>query len=157
MKKKQDWRRFKKMVIMPDRINVDKKDRELYKKLDGEEFLKFKDSGGKRTRKEQFFFAMAIGFKNNIKRPLNTKEGFFLIKDLLPTDEALINAVAIHDYGSVEILATKGEVFKIAEEYAHAGIRLLIDKIESTEFGKFEKKIEQEIFEIYNKIRFKDR
>jgi hypothetical protein len=144
------------MATMPDRINIDKTDRGLYKKLDGEEFLKFKDSGGKRTRKEQFFFAMAIGFKNNIKRPLNTKEGFFLIKDLLPTDETLINAVAINDYDSVETLANKGEVFKIAEEYAHAGIRLLVDKIEFTEFGKFEKKLEQEIFEIYNKIGLKN-
>lgn len=143
------------MAIMPDRINIDKKDRELYRKLDTEEFLKFKDSGGERTRKEQFLLAMAIGFKNNMKCSLNNKEGFFLIKDLLPKDEALINAIAINDHNSVEILADIAEVYKIAEEYAHAGVKLLVDKIGSIEFGKFEKIFEQEIYEKYN-VGFKN-
>jgi len=144
------------MAIMPDRINIDKNDRELYNKLDGEEFLRSNKSGGKRIRKEQFFFAMAIGFKNNMKRPLDIKEGFFLIKDLLPKDEALINAIAINDHNSVEILADIEELYKIAEEYAHAGIKLLVDKIGSIEFGKFEKIFEQEIYEKYNNIGFKN-
>ena len=29
------------------------------------------------------------------------------------------------------------KAYKIAEEYAHAGIKLLVDKIESVEFGSF--------------------
>ena len=141
------------MPIIPDRINIEKQDRELYKNLDSEEFLKFKDSGGERTRKEQFLLAMAIGFKNNTRIGLNNKDGFFLIKDLLPKDEALINAIAINDHNDVGILDNLSDVYKIAEEYAHAGIRILIGKIESIEFGKFEKIFEQEIYEKYNKYR----
>jgi dnd system-associated protein 4 len=141
------------MSELPDRINIDKKDRELYNKLDQEEILRYK--GGRRTRKEQFLFAMAYGFKNKIRRPLETKEGFFLIKDLNPEDETLLNAVAIYETGSVKVLSNRAEVFKIAEEYAHAGIMLLCNKIESSSFGSFEKQLEKELFEIYNMIKLR--
>ena len=47
----------------------DKKDEDLYEKLNSEEMLKHK--GGPRTRKEQFLTAMAIGFKN--KRSITFK------------------------------------------------------------------------------------
>ncbi|HEY8362751.1 MAG TPA: hypothetical protein VIK77_07680 [Tissierellaceae bacterium] len=129
---------------IPDRINIDKNDRELYNKLSKEIFE------GK-TRKEQFLFAMAIGFKNGIMRPLKTKEGFFLIKDLRPEDEALLNAVAMFVKGP-EILSSKEEVFKIAEEYAHAGIKILIDEIEASSFGSFAKKFERDLFELFEKL-----
>ena len=139
------------MSEIPDRINIDKKDRLLYKQLDKEEMLRFK--GGRRTRKEQFLFAMAYGFKNRVKRPLETKEGWFLAKDLQPDDETLLNTISIYETGSVNVLSDKGEVFRIAEEYAHAGLKLLCDKIISTSFGSFDKKFEKEIQEIYKKIK----
>ncbi len=141
------------MLEIPDRIYIDKKDRILYDKLDHEEILRFK--GGNRTRKEQFLFSMAIGFKNNIDQPLKNKDGFVLIKNLQPEDEALLNSIAINKTNSVDILTDKSEVFKIAEEYAHAGIRLLFDKIESAPLGSFDKQLEKELHEIYNKISFK--
>ena len=131
------------MTSMPDRINIDKKDRELYDKL--EEIFQGK------TRKEQFLFAMAIGFKNNVSRPLGTKEGFFLVKDLRPEDEALLDALAIFEEGP-EILSNKEKIFRIAEEYAHAGIRILADEITSSSFGSFVKKFEKELFELFEKI-----
>ncbi|MHC4477704.1 MAG: hypothetical protein ACYTEL_18820 [Planctomycetota bacterium] len=132
-----------------DRINIDKKDRALYKKLDGEEMLKFKDSGGSRVRKEQFLFAMSFGFRNGAKRPLESNEGFVLIQNLQPKDEALMIAIAIHDTKSVSVLSDRAEVLRIAEEYAHAGIRLLVDKIESASFGSFEKRFEKDLHEMY--------
>ncbi len=136
----------------PDRLNVDPKDRrELYKKIEEEKIFKDK------TRKEQFLFAMAIGFKSNIRIPLKAKDGFFLVKDLRAEDEALINSLALFTNNSVEVLADKEKVFKIAEEYAHAGIRLLVDKIESTEFGSFWKHFERELCEIFDEISFSDK
>jgi len=134
------------MSNIPDRINIEKKDRLLFNKLDQEEILKFK--GGRRTRKEQFLFAMTVGFKNSVKHTLENKEGWFLIKDLQPKDEALINAIAIMDANSIEILADKGAVCKIAEEYAHAGIKLLSGEIETTSLGSFDKKLEKELYRL---------
>jgi len=135
------------MAEIPDRINIDKKDRELFNELDQEEMLKFK--GGKRTRKEQFLFAMALGFKSDVSQPLESKEGWFNTRDLQLEDEALLNAIALHKTQIVEILSNKTEIYKIAEEYAHAGIRLLCDKIKSTQFGSFDKLLEKELHDLF--------
>lgn len=133
-----------KMAQISDRLNIEKGEREnLYDKIN-----LFKE----KSRKEQFLFAMTIGFKNKVKRALKTKNGFFLIKDMRPEDEALLNVVAIYDTNSVEVLSNKEEVFKIAEEYAHAGVKLLYDKIESTQSGTFEKQFEKELFDIYKEL-----
>lgn len=145
------------MSKVPDRIYIDKRDRELYNKLDHEEMLKHKDKGGKRTRKEQFLIALAIGIINKIRRPLKSKEGWFLIKDLKTEDKSLIDAIAIYKTHSVEVLSNRGEVFKIAEEYAHAGIRLLVDKINSLSYGSFDNQFEMELHEIYNEFGFKEK
>jgi len=141
------------MSEIPDRLNIDRKDRELYNKLDSEEILKFKDNGGTRTRKEQFIFAMAYGFKLESRKPLDSMEGFVLAKDLRPDDEALINAIAIYNTKSIEILSDQKEVFKIAEEYAHAGIILLDSKIKSTSFVSYERELEKTLHEMFQKIK----
>lgn len=137
------------MSQTPDRLYIHKEDRKLYEMLDEEDLLK-------RTRKEQFMFVMAFGYNNKIKRHLETREGLFLTKDMRLEDEALINAIAINDADSIEILSNKEEVFKIAEEYAHAGIRLLYDKIKSTQFGSFEKQFEKEIVKIHQNLNLGD-
>lgn len=134
------------MPKIPDRLYIDKDDRQLYEKLEEEEMF------NGRTRKEEFLFTMAIGFKNKIKRPLDKNEGFFLTKDLRPEDETLINALAIWETNSVDVLSNKEEVFKIAEEYAHGGVRILHDSIGSTQFGSFSKQFEKTLHEIYEEL-----
>jgi len=59
------------MARLPDRLGIDKADRELY----DHDTVKNEILRGRR-RKEQFLFAMAIGFKNRVKRPLDTREGW---------------------------------------------------------------------------------
>jgi hypothetical protein len=135
------------MVKSPDRLSIDKADRGLYDHdAIGGEVL----AGS--TRKEQFLFAMAIGFKNRVKRPLNAREGFFLAKDMRSEDEALIDAVAIYDTGSADALSNRETVFRIAEEYAHAGIRLLYDSATSGQPGSFCKKLEVELFDLLHDL-----
>lgn len=131
------------MARLPDRLKFDKTDKDLYDHdTIGSEVL------AGMTRKEQFLFAMAIGFKNRVKRPLDAKEGFFLAKDMHPEDEALIDALAIYDTGSTDVLSDREAVFKIAEEYAHAGIRLLYDEVTSGQPGSYYKKLEVELFSL---------
>jgi len=75
-----------------------------------------------------------------------------LIKDLKKEDEALINAVAMWKQKSAEVLADFGKVLEIAEEFAHAGIQLTAQSIESQQFGSYQKKVEQNLWNIYNQL-----
>lgn len=139
------------MSEIPIRINIDKKDRDLFNELDREDMLKYK--GGKRTRKEQFFFALACGFKNDVSQTLDAKEGWFNTRDLQPKDEALLNAIAMHKTKSVDIVSDKAAVFRIAEEYAHAGIKIVCGKINSTQYGSFDKLLEKDLYGILEKMK----
>lgn len=135
------------MAKFPDRLYIDKSDRKLY----DDDTLNIEIFSGK-TRKEQFLFAMAVGFKNKIKRSLDSREGFFLAKDMHSEDEALLDAVALHDKGYAEILSDREEVFKIAEEYAHAGIKLLSNEVTSGQPGSYIKKFEVELFTLLSSL-----
>lgn len=134
------------MEKAPDRLYIDESTRDLYEKIKDESIFKGKN------RKEQFLFAMAVGFINKIKVPIKKTEGLFLVKDLKSEDEALINAIAIYDKASIDVLSDKVQVYRIAEEYANGGIRILAEKVDSTQFGAFEKVLEKELFEMYKNI-----
>jgi len=142
------------MIKVPDRIYIDKKDRMLYNKLDQVNLLRFKGERG-RTRKEQFIFALAIGFDNNLSIPLETKEGWFNTRDLQPEDRMLFNAIALYKQKTEEVLLNEIDIFKIIEEYAHVGIKILCDKVKSTQFESFSKRLEKELFDLYDKIKIK--
>jgi len=126
------------MTKQPDRLSIEKSERKLYDNLDNEIFA------GK-TRKEQFLFALAVGFKHKLKRPLETREGVFLAKDLHPEDQMILDVVAIYDTGSIDVLTNQQQVFNIAEEYAHAGIRLIYDNVNSGQPGSYFKKMELDL------------
>lgn len=132
------------MARAPDRLSVDKADRDLY----DHDAVGSEVFADKPTRKEQFLVAMAVGFKNEVRRPLKSREGFFLAKDMRLEDEALMDAVAVSETGSADVLSDREEVFRIAEEYAHAGIRLLHDRATSGQPGSFLKRLEVELFEM---------
>jgi len=131
---------------MPDRYYIDDKDRELYKKMEKEGIF----SG--RNNKEQFMFTLALGFKNKLKLKISTRFGFFYPKDLKPEDEALINAVVLMEK-SVDALSDDKVKFQIAEEYARGGLKILVDKIASQEFGSFWKHYELELNEALSEIK----
>jgi hypothetical protein len=134
------------MAMAIDRLAVDEKDRELYDRLKTTDIFEGK------TRKEQFLFALAVGFGRGVKRPLQNRDRFFFAKDMTPGDEALLSAVAATDADSLEVLPDRARVFRIAEEYAHAGIRILADEIESTQYGTFEKHLEKQLHDMYDQI-----
>lgn len=131
---------------MPDRFYIDKEDRPYYNKVIEENVVNFKN----KNQKEQFLLAMAIGFENDQKRELKTRDGFFFSHDLGAEDRTLINALAIHKRGSADILTNEKEVFDIAEQYASAGIRILADSIDKVQFGKFDKMFEKDLVEMLN-------
>ena len=130
------------MSKQPDRLNVDKQDRKIYKEIQEKEEM-FKSM----KNKELFLLAMMIGFDHESPKELKSKDGFFLEKDLNDDDRAIINAVAMHDKDGVEVLKDMGEVYRIAEEYAHFGIRIIHEWINSTPHGSFTKEFESKILD----------
>lgn len=136
------------MSKLHDRINIEAGEiEEVYDKINlikGEQ------------RKDQFILAMAIGFEMQDRIPLTKKQTLFLTKYLKPEDEALINAVALFECDNVEKLADKGEVYKIAEEYANAGIHFLKKQEELSQLASYNKIFEKKIVELYDKINNKN-
>lgn len=135
------------MEKIPDRLNIEKEDKKYYDNLVMEVF-------SSKERKEQFLFAMAIGFKNGISRPLNSKEGFFRTEYLSPEDKALLNSLAIYQTGSAEVLQDLDTVYRIAEEYAHAGIKIIYDEATSGQPGSIFKKYELTLSELFDSLTF---
>ena len=133
---------------MPERICIDKEDRSFYEKAKKENILNFE----KKIQKDQFLLAMAIGFDNKQKREIKTKEDFFYDFDLRPEDTALLNAVALYESGTVDIIDDDKKVFDIAQQYASAGIRILCDTIDNTQFGEFDKHFEKDLVNAYRKL-----
>ena len=131
------------MHRITDRLCVGKGDRELYDHLADGWILRNK------TRKQQFLLAMAFGFKSGARRELDERDAFFLRKDLRAEDEAVLDAVAVQAEGTLDVLSDKEKVLSIAQEYAHAGIRLLADEVEGASFGTYEKKFEKELFDAF--------
>ena len=129
------------MSQLYDRIYIEKG--EIEKVYDEINLIKGKQ------RKNQFILAMAIGYEMEDRIPLKIKQTLFLTKYLKPEDEALINAVALMECDDVDILADKGRVYKIAEEYANAGIHFLIKQEESAQIGSFNKIFEKKIVDLY--------
>ena len=64
----------------------------------------------------------------------------------------LINSVALRESGNIGVLSDKASVFKVAEEYAHAGIKLLVDMTKGTQHGTFHKHFERELHMIYSEL-----
>ena len=135
------------MQDKPSVIYIDKDDWDLYEKLQ-EDILNF----NKRDRKEQFLFALSVGFKFGSKLKLDRKKEFFRSSYLLPKDESLLRAVALFETKDVLILKNWAKIFEIAEMYAHRGIKLLSEKVKLTPYGTFEKEIEEDIMETLKSI-----
>lgn len=134
------------MTNIPDRLFVGKGDIELYNQLQQEWILRGK------SRKQQFMLAMAFGFKNQVSEGLDQQQEFFRREYLRTEDEALLYAVAIKTKDNLNIIRDIAGVYNIAQEYAHAGIRLLADEIAGTGFGSFEKKYEKSLSGIFDEI-----
>jgi len=133
------------MAKKPDRLNIAEEDKRLFDELKEIVFLDLQN-------KEQFLFAMAYGFKYGARRELGKREGFVRAEYLNGKDKALIYALALIEKKSEIVLTNLEEVFLIAEEYAHGGIRVLFDYINSIQHGSFFKHLESDLVDSINDI-----
>jgi len=133
----------------PDRLFIDKKDKKYYDRLKQEEMFRYKEN------RHLFLLALGYGFKNDIKVQLKSKEGFVRTEYLSSENWSLIKAIAI-TVKSIEVLSNPELIFQIVEEYAHGGIKILFDEVQSTPFASFDKKFEKELHEIYDELNLGD-
>lgn len=130
-----------------DRLYLDSNDRNLIEKIVKENYFNFKE----KTRKEQFLFAMVIGFNSGLDgQTIEKRDEWFFTKYLDNTDMAMLNACAYYKTNRIDIIKDIDSVYKIAEEYAHLGVKILYDRINSEPFGALEKKFEIEFNEFFN-------
>lgn len=107
----------------------------------------------KRENKDIFILAMCIGFrKGSCIHLLEQKEGVTRFEYLSDTDKNIINTLAVHREGSLDVLLNKRKVYAIAEGYASGGIPHLKDMVFSGSYGNFIKKLEAELYDEIDKI-----
>ena len=119
-------------------------------KLEGYDKIKINDG---EERKDQFILALAVGFKNKDKKSIRDRHILFKTKYFNNEDEALLNAIALYETGDVSILADKAQVYRIAEQYANAGINALIEIEKEHEHGNYLKQFEKNVIDNYNELK----
>lgn len=107
-----------------DLVYIDHSVHEAYKRMTGgndPESMPF------RHMKDVFMWAMALGYKNGLRQPLNKKKaGVFRWAQFSPqVDIPFIKAVALLASQDVHVLLNREQLLTIAEEYANAGIHQL--------------------------------
>jgi len=104
--------------------------------------------------KDYFMLALAFGYANNLRLAIKKKAsgGFFRTETLTPNDWMIIKSIAITEE-SEEILKEPEEVFKVIEEYAHGGVKILVDEqLKNITFGSTEKWLEKYVIDLYDDI-----
>lgn len=151
MKGKSDWR-FYKMASpdaksIPDRLYIDEQDRTLYDQLKNEDIFKG------RNNPNLFLTAMSYGFYNRVNDKLNKRLEYVRAEYINNDAEAMIYALALHHFqGDINLLLDVEKVFNIAEQYAHAGIKLLSDLTVSKPQGSIYKHLERMIYDVHGKL-----
>lgn len=95
----------------------------------------------KKYNRDIFTLALAYGYINNLKIPIETKDNFLNSENFGKDLPSLIDALAISKSSEgIHILAEdSSEIYNFAEEYANAGLELL----NSEYMGKEEEFIEK--------------
>ena len=106
--------------------------------------------------KHIFMLALTIGFVEGRRAELESrKEELTRIEYLDDKEKSIIKAIAVIETGGLEVLLDKKKVYAVAEEYAAGGIKLLIQKVFSGEYGSFIKRLGNELEERLKEIRGK--
>lgn len=105
-----------------ERVLIDESVAEIYRELRADANSQPEQSPFT-TNKDIFMVAACLGYRSGRRqvlppgKKLDIRESVFLESDL-----AILKAIAIADTGDVAVLSQPGEILRIAEEYAQAGI-----------------------------------
>ena len=139
----------------PDILNIADSDREVYEKIVKDKLGPFKGKDNKHV----FMVAISYGLKFGKRTPLNSKKYGFIRREYLSKEElSIIKAIAVNEGQSLDILLDKAELYKIAEEYANTGIKLLKKEIYGEIkgiYGDYYKRLSSELLEHLEKFDLK--
>ena len=96
---------------------------------------------------------MSFGYHLGEREPVTERKDFFLSKYLDDVDIYLIQALAIAETNSLEVMLDKKEVYTIAEEYATGGLKILKDMVLSGTYGSFSKKLEVDLIDKFETLK----
>lgn len=130
----------------PSRVYIPREMEESIGDIKKEKF--FEDAQNKHI----YLLALSIGFKNNKKSKFEKRHEFVRLGTFNEKEKALIKSIAISDYGGLEILSNKKEVYEISEKYAATGLKILKEKVLTSSLGSYEKTIEAELIRNYDEI-----
>lgn len=106
-----------------DRFYVQRDRHAMYQRLSQDEDAPF------RTMKDAWILSVALGYRASHRTPLKGGQQHVGFWHYLSSQEDVpfLNTLAVAETGDVLVLADRGEVLKIAEEYANTGIGILIE------------------------------
>ena len=135
------------MSEIPDRFFIEEEDKEIYDNLKSSNtpLGKYK----KLDNKDVFIIAACYGFTYGIRKPLKKRFGYVRPIYFDEKELNILYSIAYNPEEKLQIYSDFKKVYEIIEEYANGGIHILKDKVESGEFGTFEKKFEEKLVELY--------
>jgi len=109
-----------------DRISIEASMHQFYKSLT-ERSNRNPEASPFLLMKDVFMWAVALGVQANSRRPLSgSRTQIFHWSNLAQDiDVPALKAIAVAETGDVEVLQNEGQILRIAEEYANAGIHIL--------------------------------
>lgn len=130
----------------PDRFSINEKNKKDYDRL------KDKDSPfSDNDNWELFMMALIVGYESGTPIALEKKLGYAQAVTFDETDLSIIKAIAVKETGSLDVLINKSKVFSIAEQYANAGIELLVEKVFNGEYGNCVNRINSRLVDFFEK------
>ena len=133
------------MKNIPDRLYINKKDKDLYSQLLG----KNGPFDGK-DNKHIFMLSLAYGFKYGKKTDIADKEGMVRTEYLDKNEKSMMKAIGIAENNNLNALIDKKSLFNIAENYANTGLHILYDEAfnNGINFNLYFKKLESELTQV---------
>lgn len=139
----------------PDRLYNSTEANKIIAEIDNNNLLGLNKSNV--TRAKLFMFAMSLGIETNIVTPLKNiyQGGFIRSESIDPQANALLHAFYLstfsNPYEEIDMITNKQNAFKLAEEYANTGFKIMEDYLTQNEEHLILSLLE-EIQEGYEKI-----
>lgn len=130
--------------LQPRNLRTDESVKKIYKEL--QKINPFKE--GYAPNKDIFIISMVLGVSKGRRMPIKKPyTGHVNYASLSEEERWLLKAIAISEKKDLNLLSgdNQREIFKIAEEYANGGIKLLYQETMGGNFGEFIKRLENEL------------
>lgn len=132
---------------LPSMVSIDKKDRKVYEELKEDSFF------GSCDNKDLFFMCAGFGFFYKKRKTIEAIDGFFRASYLNDKELGLMNAINFSAYTPVEVSNLGAKIFQLIEEYAHAGLYLMKDFINSKQWGSTDTEMEKFLLQVYDTVK----